>query len=355
MLHKLNEAFDKKFCETKELKEASGIKVDLLNALKRAREALKEQGNNNLKAYEIAYQGVIEDFFPEKSWWEVTDTDIFMDLFNNRDPEHTEIEIVKNIKDEYLEEDLWHMASPITGAIVDMINGKKESLDEETEEITEDGLLSGNTINISPNLSANVEADVHDVSTGDIASAGLDVPKLEGCDTKLEEKFQRGFKFNNAGFEWEVLDTNGDYTLVYAKDKEFHPYVVAWLLNKNRDDDEYSWSQGHYFQNERDAEIFLDDVRYNESLKEGCHKDVDESIKTIEEIDLEDFDFWGPAEEVFELLTDDERSMAQDYIEEMYPDGIGKTELNDIFAYDDDFILSITGLEDIDNFYDRRK
>lgn len=265
----INEGFEKQFCE-KPLKEEKGKHFDLLMALKRAREALEKRGERNLKSYEIAYQDVIEDYFPDKLWWEVVDFNIFDSLFNDRDPQKTEIEIVKHVVDpveEGLEADTTQKdTTSKDGAIVK----RKNKINE---------LLNGNTINISPSVSADVSADVHDVSTGDIASAGLGKP------TTNESKRR---------------------------------------------------------------------------IKEGCHrrhakKRIKESFKVTQEIDLDDFDFWGPAEERFYLLTDDEKQMAQEWIEDAYPDGIDKTSLNDMFAYDDDFICQLTGLEDIDDFYDRRR
>lgn len=59
--------------------------------------------------------------------------------------------------------------------------------------------------------------------------------------------------FNNAGYEWEILDTNGEYTLVFARGKRITPYVVAWKLDMS----DGSWAQGHYFDNEKKAREFL--------------------------------------------------------------------------------------------------
>lgn len=73
-----------------------------------------------------------------------------------------------------------------------------------------------------------------------------------------------GNTFKNAGFDWEILSINGDYTLIYAKNKKFHPYVVAWKLD-NRDG---SWAQGHYFDSEEKAH------KYMNSIKESADMEV---------------------------------------------------------------------------------
>lgn len=61
---------------------------------------LKKVGERNIKAYEIAFQDVIEAVFPEESWWDVTDCEIFMHLMEHKDPEATVIAILKQLKED---------------------------------------------------------------------------------------------------------------------------------------------------------------------------------------------------------------------------------------------------------------
>lgn len=63
---------------------------------------LKSNGELNIKAYEIAFQDVIEEVFPNESWWNVTECQIFMHLMEHRDPEATVIAILKGLKEEQL-------------------------------------------------------------------------------------------------------------------------------------------------------------------------------------------------------------------------------------------------------------
>ena len=54
----------------------------------------------NIKSYEIAFQDVIEEVFPDECWWEVTDCEIFQHLMEHKDPEATVIAILKELKED---------------------------------------------------------------------------------------------------------------------------------------------------------------------------------------------------------------------------------------------------------------
>lgn len=95
-LKRINESF-KRLYENNE-PVMSSQDGDLKSVLLDAMHTLQAKGNNNIKAYEIAFQDVIEKFYPEKSWWEVTNVSIFWSLFEGRDPEATINEIVNSIK-----------------------------------------------------------------------------------------------------------------------------------------------------------------------------------------------------------------------------------------------------------------
>lgn len=76
---------------------------ELHGQLSKASSDLRQAGNYNIKAYEIAFQDVIERLFPDKSWWEVVNLDIFSDLFANRDPYGTIERICSSVKPEFVE------------------------------------------------------------------------------------------------------------------------------------------------------------------------------------------------------------------------------------------------------------
>lgn len=61
---------------------------------------LQKEGETNIKAYEVAFQDVIEEVFPGECWWNVTECEIFMHLMEHRDPEATVIAILKGLKED---------------------------------------------------------------------------------------------------------------------------------------------------------------------------------------------------------------------------------------------------------------
>ena len=62
--------------------------------------ALQKYGETNIKVYEMMFQEVIEEVFPNKLWWEVTECQIFQHLMEHRDPQATVIAILKGLKED---------------------------------------------------------------------------------------------------------------------------------------------------------------------------------------------------------------------------------------------------------------
>ena len=61
---------------------------------------LRKAGEKNIKAYEIAFQDIIERVFPGESWWNVTECQIFMHLMEHKNPEKTIMAILKGLKED---------------------------------------------------------------------------------------------------------------------------------------------------------------------------------------------------------------------------------------------------------------
>ena len=61
---------------------------------------MRKGGEKNIKSYEIAFQDVIEEVFPDECWWDVTDCEIFTHLMEYKDPEATVIAILKGLKED---------------------------------------------------------------------------------------------------------------------------------------------------------------------------------------------------------------------------------------------------------------
>lgn len=69
---------------------------------------------------------------------------------------------------------------------------------------------------------------------------------------------------------------------------------------------------------------------------------------------LHDFNFWSDAKDNVKYLTEDDFTVVELELEEMYPDGIEETDLNDLFRFDMDEISKILGYCDFDDLKKRR-
>lgn len=68
------------------------------------------------------------------------------------------------------------------------------------------------------------------------------------------------------------------------------------------------------------------------------------SLKVTDEItSLDEFEFWGPAKGNIQELTSDERDSLLFVLSDCYPEGITSVQLNDIVAYDFDWVCEAVG------------
>ncbi len=92
---------------------------------------------------------------------------------------------------------------------------------------------------------------------------------------------------------------------------------------------------------------------FNESKKSKGIKILSEDVKVYRETDLTDFGFWSGALDRVEKMTDDELRQISFILEEMYPDGMTETEVNDIFWFEEDWIAEMLGYDSFDEIYNR--
>lgn len=69
-------------------------------------------------------------------------------------------------------------------------------------------------------------------------------------------------------------------------------------------------------------------------------------MKVYEEISLRDFEFWSGAKENAEELTDGQLDKVEAILEDLYPDGMDETTINDLFWFDFDTIREWLGIEE---------
>lgn len=78
-------------------------------------------------------------------------------------------------------------------------------------------------------------------------------------------------------------------------------------------------------------------------------------MKVFREIDLQNFEPWSGAKQTFEALTTEDLETLQSMLEELYPDGIDETTLNDILWFEDDWIADVCGYESKEEMYKNRE
>jgi len=75
-------------------------------------------------------------------------------------------------------------------------------------------------------------------------------------------------------------------------------------------------------------------------------------LRVTKEIDLRGFEPWSGGADRFKFLTVQELDELQTHLEEIYPDGIDETTVNDILWFEDEWYLDILGIDE-DEFYKR--
>ena len=146
----MNEAFKRRYSDVLTEAVDPSYKEELRKALVMTSMSTVANGGN-MKSLEIALQGVIEEFFPDKSWWEVTDCNIFMDLLSGSNPREVCDHIVDQIKDSCCDDEL----------------NKSKSVNEDTnddvkpEQVTEAVSNPEKTISkVDKNLAKEVDKDL---------------------------------------------------------------------------------------------------------------------------------------------------------------------------------------------------
>lgn len=72
-------------------------------------------------------------------------------------------------------------------------------------------------------------------------------------------------------------------------------------------------------------------------------------MKVYQEMIIDrNFPFWSGACETINLLTDEEIVIFADVLEEVSPEGMSMTEINDFFWFDTEFIAECLGYKDFE-------
>lgn len=68
-------------------------------------------------------------------------------------------------------------------------------------------------------------------------------------------------------------------------------------------------------------------------------------MKVYSEMNLRDFEFWSRAKDNAETLTNEQLDKVDSILEELYPYGMNKTEINNFFGFGFDTIREWLGIE----------
>ena len=69
-------------------------------------------------------------------------------------------------------------------------------------------------------------------------------------------------------------------------------------------------------------------------------------MKITEEISLRDFEGWSEAVNTLNTLTDEQKDALEANLEEIWPDGMDETSLNDLLWFEKDAVAEWLGFED---------
>ena len=69
-------------------------------------------------------------------------------------------------------------------------------------------------------------------------------------------------------------------------------------------------------------------------------------MKVYEELNLKDFESWSGATETKNIIIQaDKEQDFEELIEELFPNGVSATELNDLLWFDQEYVLNTLGIE----------
>ena len=69
-------------------------------------------------------------------------------------------------------------------------------------------------------------------------------------------------------------------------------------------------------------------------------------MKVYEELNLKDFESWSGATETKNIIINEGKEEEfEELIEELFPNGVSATELNDLLCFDNEYVLNALGIE----------
>ena len=76
-------------------------------------------------------------------------------------------------------------------------------------------------------------------------------------------------------------------------------------------------------------------------------------MKIYREVPLTEFEFWAGARNRVKYLTPDELDQIEERLEELCPEGLSETDVNDLFWFEEDMIAEWLGYANFDEIMER--
>ena len=71
-------------------------------------------------------------------------------------------------------------------------------------------------------------------------------------------------------------------------------------------------------------------------------------MKIFKEMNLREFEFWSGARDTVKYLSSSDLDVLTELLEDLYPEGIDETTVNDLFWFEEDWIAEMLGYEDFE-------
>ena len=76
-------------------------------------------------------------------------------------------------------------------------------------------------------------------------------------------------------------------------------------------------------------------------------------MKIYSEKSLNDFEFWSGARDTVQYLTSDEINQVEQNLDDLYPEGMDETDINDFFWFEDNTIAEWLGYDSFEDIMHR--
>ena len=226
----------------------------------------------------------------------------------------------------------------------------------ECDDVTEKEIISDNEFDTEFPVSDIENIDISDdIDYDEIAKQYKEDPANWIDDSKLIKEAVDALEENESEVECKCcfelfpkescVKTENGYVCKKCN-QEIHSHQGTSLDLIDSDPFSLDYEDPRDFDEPEEIEVKEEPVDANEVRKH--EKAINEELKVI--IDFSDYKPWSGAVDTYELIKDaDKLDELEAYFEELYPDGITATQINDILWFDGEEVLKYLGLGDVED------